>query len=482
LTRASELRANDPDDRSTTVNAHPIAIIGAGPVGLAAAAHLVERGEEFMLLEAGDGPGATVKEWAHVRLFSPWSYVVDDAARRLLEPTGWTSPDPDSHPTGGALVEVYLEPLAQLPQIAPSLRTRTRVAHITRAGADKLSSTDRDQLPFELVVDGPDGAARLRARAVIDATGTWHSPNPIGSDGLPVAGEAELTDRITRRIPDAGGVDRHRYAGRSTLVIGAGHSAFNAILDLAHLADDAPETRITWAIRGQATGRLFGGGVNDTLARRGALGTMVQGLVESGRVRLISDFRTTGLERRDDAVMVHGTDQAGAAREIGPFDQVVALTGFRPDHSLTSELRVSFDSTVEAPPALAPLIDPNLHSCGTVRPHGAADLAHPEADYYTVGMKSYGRAPTFLMLTGYEQVRSVVAELVGDHEAAARVELVLPETGVCSTDALAADVRELASVGVAGTAANGGGQVDAAVGVRTGLPQAPVQTQGSCCS
>jgi thioredoxin reductase len=466
---------------------HPIAIIGAGPVGLAAAAHLAERGERFIVLEAGDGPGTTVREWAHVRLFSPWSYVVDDAARRLLESTGWVSPNPDGYPTGGALVEHYLEPLAQLPQIAPSLRTRSRVAHITRAGADKLWSADRDQLPFELVVDGPAGRGRLRARAVIDATGTWHSPNPIGSDGLPVDGEAELAAHITQRIPDAGGVDRDRYAGRSTLVIGAGHSAFNAILDLVHLADDAADTRITWAIRGQATGRLFGGGVNDTLARRGALGTMVQGLVESGRVRLITDFRTTSLERRGDTVVVYGTDPSGTTREIGPFDEVVALTGFRPDHSLTSELRVSFDPTVEATPALAPLIDPNLHSCGTVRPHGAADLAHPERGYYAVGMKSYGRAPTFLMLTGYEQVRSVVAELVGDHEAAARVELVLPETGVCSTDALAGEVRELASVGVAGSAANGspaGGAAplaDTAAGTRTELPQAQGQSQGGCC-
>jgi hypothetical protein len=78
------------------------------------------------------------------------------------------------------------------------------------------------------------------------------------------------------------------------------------------------------------------------------------------------------------------------------------------------------------------MIDPNLHSCGTVRPHGARELAHPEAGFYIAGMKSYGRAPTFLMMTGYEQVRSIAAEIAGDHEASRRVELVLPETGVCN--------------------------------------------------
>ncbi len=441
----------------------PIAIIGAGPIGLAAAAHLVEQGEDFVVLEAGEGPGTTVREWGHVRLFSPWSYVVDGAAGRLLEREGWQTPDPDLYPTGGDLVDRYLEPLAQLPDIAPSLVTRTRVAHITRAGADKLSSSGRDDLPFELVVDGPDGRSRLRARAVIDATGTWHRPNPLGSDGLPVDGEATFDDVITRRIPDVGGADRDRYAGRSTLVIGAGHSAFNAILDLANLADSAPGTQVIWAIRGQQSGRLFGGGGNDALARRGALGAAVRDLVDTGRVRLITDFRTTGLERHNGGAVVVGTDELGVESRIGPVDEIVALTGFRPDHALSSELRVCFDPIVEATPALAPLIDPNLHSCGTVPPHGAADLAHPETGYYAVGMKSYGRAPTFLLLTGYEQVRSVVAMLVGDLEAAARVELVLPETGVCSTDALVNDVRELAPVGA---------------GAPTPLPQ----VGGGCCT
>jgi hypothetical protein len=87
---------------------------------------------------------------------------------------------------------------------------------------------------------------------------------------------------------------------------------------------------------------------------------------------------------------------------------------------------------VESPVPLAPLIDPNLHSCGTVRPHGARELAQPEPGFYFAGMKSYGRAPTFLMMTGYEQVRSIVADIAGDKEAAERVVLVLPETGVCS--------------------------------------------------
>ena len=136
-------------------------------------------------------------------------------------------------------------------------------------------------------------------------------------------------------------------------------------------------------------------------------------------------FEPAGRRRRS-VVLV-----AEDGRRLAPADRVVVLTGFRPDLSFLSEMRLELDPILQAPVRLAAEIDPNVHSCGSVPPHGAAELAHPEPGLYLVGMKSYGRAPTFLALTGYEQVRSVVAELTGDHEAAARVELTLPDTGVC---------------------------------------------------
>lgn len=114
--------------------------------------------------------------------------------------------------------------------------------------------------------------------------------------------------------------------------------------------------------------------------------------------------------------------------------RIVVATGFRPDLAPLRELRLALDPVVEAPIALAPLIDPNLHSCGTVPPHGFAELEHPDAGFYIAGMKSYGRAPTFLMATGYEQARSIVAPIAGDLAAARDVRLVLPETGVCSSE------------------------------------------------
>ncbi len=409
----------------------PVVVIGAGPVGLAAAAQLVERGLTPLVLERGDGPGTTVRAWAHVRVFSPWSYNIDAAAGRLLEAAGWERPNPKVVPTGAEIVRRYLEPLAALPAIAPHLMFGARVKAVTRRGIDKMSTAGRSERPFLVVWTDRQGEEhRTPARAVIDASGTWFSPNPMGVDGLPVPGEAEVSDVIATGIPDVAGAERAVYAGRTTLVVGSGHSAINIVLDLLRLQADAPETQVIWALRRDNLQRVLGGGLNDQLPARGALGTAARAAIEAGRLRLLAPFAADRIRRTAGRIAVDGT--VGGDPLSLTVDRIVVATGFRPDLSILRELRVDLDPTVEAPPALAPLIDPNLHSCGTVPPHGAAELAHPETGFWIVGMKSYGRAPTFLMATGYEQVRSVVAAIAGDMDAARDVRLVLPETGVCS--------------------------------------------------
>jgi hypothetical protein len=408
----------------------PVAVIGAGPIGLVAAAQLVARGERPVVFEAGAAVGDSIRRWAHVRLFSPWKYLTEPVSRGMLEAAGWALPDPDGLPTGGELVSGLLEPLAALPQIAPHIRLGHRVLSVTRRGFDKTKTAGRDAAPFELVIQRADGTReRLLARAVIDASGTYTSPNPVGGGGLAADGEAEAADRIHYGIPDVLGGDRARYAGRRTLVVGSGHSAFNALLELAELAKDAPGTEIVWAVRRRDPGLMFGGGERDALPARGSLGARMRALVDGGAVRLVTGFRVERLARSERGILAESADGV-----IGPVDELVVATGFRPDLDMLREVRLEVDSALESPVRLAPLIDPNMHSCGTVYPHGFAELAHPEKDFWVVGMKSYGRAPTFLMLTGYEQVRSVVAALAGDLEAARAVELVLPETGVCSTD------------------------------------------------
>ena len=419
---------------TSTGSAHspslPVAIIGAGPVGLAAAAHLVQRGETPLVFEAGGSIAASVRSWGHVQLFSPWRYVVDDVARGLLEETGWRAPDPESYPTGASLVERYLQPLAALPAIAPHLRFHTRVVAVARQGFDKLKTAGREGAPFVLhVVTGDGHEEQVLARAVIDASGTSTTPNPLGANGLPAIGERALGNQVVYGIPDVRGDARECYAGKRVLVAGSGHSAFNALLDLAALAAEAPGTTITWAVRrgDDKMGQAYGGGANDALPARGALGERLRALVAGGIIQLVTGWRTDRLERTRDGIVVHAGERA-----LPPVDEIIVATGLRPDLALLGELRLGLDPVVEAPSALAPLIDPNLHSCGTVPPHGVDELSHPEPGFYIVGMKSYGRAPTFLLLTGYEQARSVVAAIAGDWEAARDVQLVLPETGVCS--------------------------------------------------
>ncbi len=412
----------------------PVVIIGAGPIGLAAAAHLLQRGQTPLVLEAGDVVGAHIAQWAHVRFFSPWRYSVDAASRALLEAHGWMMPDPDDYPTGGELVTRYLAPLAATPELAPHILLGSRVVSVARAGFDKLKTVGRDDAPFAVTVQhaAPGQAEVVLARAVIDASGTWATPNPLGASGVPAIGERTLAEHIAYGIPDVLGADRPRYAGRHILVAGSGHSAFNAIADLAELTRTAPDTRITWIIRRAANPQLFGGGAADALPARGALGQRVRDLVEADALRLVSSFKTLALHQTAAGIEVIG-EQDGAQVVLPPVDELIVATGFRPDLAPLAELRLALDPATESPTALAPLIDPNVHSCGTVPPHGAIELAHPERDFYLAGMKSYGRAPTFLLLTGYEQVRSIAAALAGDWQAARDVQLVLPETGVCST-------------------------------------------------
>jgi thioredoxin reductase len=412
-------------------HALPVAVIGAGPIGLTAAAHLISKGDTPVVLEAGEAAGSNVRRWAHVRLFSPWKYLVDPVVREMLVSSGWTMPPDDALPTGAELLANFVEPLAALPQISSRLRLGHRVVAVTRRGFDKVKSAGRDDAPFELVVRTPTGSTvRILARAVIDASGTWSSPNPLGAGGVQAEGEAENSRMIHYGIPDITGRDRRRYAGRRVMVVGSGHSAFNAIVDLSVLRKDEPQTDIVWVVRRRDVGLMFGGRSKDALEARGALGSRMLSLVESGSVRLELGFAITAVAEEGNAVGVVSED----GRRIGGVDEIIVTTGFRPELSLTRELRLGLDSWLEAPTRLAPLIDPNLHSCGTVYPHGAAELSHPERDFYTVGMKSYGRAPTFLLLTGYEQVRSVACALTGDEEGARNVQLVLPETGVCQTD------------------------------------------------
>jgi hypothetical protein len=448
----------------------PIAVIGAGPVGLAAAAHLLDRGLEPVILERARQVAGHFKEFAHVRLFSPWRYNIDKAVKARLLRNGWLEPDPDELPTAGEVLDRSLIPFAELGEIERRLRLGARVTGITRKGRDKVKTAGRDQRPFQIRYASDDGAHDLVARAVIDASGTWSQPNPLGSSGIPGLGERENHDQIFYGIPDILGRHRSRYSGKRVLVVGAGHSAANSLLALAQLADLHPGTRLVWAVRAHDPARAFGGGAADALPARGQLGSALKALRANGGLELVTGFHLESISSSGRTLSVVGVGEDGTQARIDSIDEIIAATGQRPDLSMTRELRLSLDPQLESTLALGPLIDPNIHSCGTVRPHGHRELAHPEPGFYTAGVKSYGRAPTFLMATGFEQVRSIAAALAGDMKAADEVHLDLPETGVCSTD-------------VAATA-DAGGCCDAPPPGRrplTGLKVVADSTPAACC-
>ncbi len=405
---------------------HPVAVLGAGPVGLAAAAHLAERNVPFIVFEAGPSVGASMQSWGHVRLFSPWRTNMDRAAQRLLKAHGWSSPDPAAYPTGADIVEQYLTPLAQLDTIAQHVRLNHQVIGVTRQGVDKLRDDDRSDRPFIVTTDGPAGVTRTPVRAVIDATGTWLAPNPVGAEGIPAIGEERVAQADQLRNPrcarrrtrplrrQAGGSRRKWTFGQARR------------FESCHCWPSRPPTP-------RSHGSCAGARTSGCTEMRST--PACPSVASSALTRTNWFLRAgSGSKRASASNESMPTSRASSlvspeSRETGPFDEIIAATGFRPDFSFLREVRLDLDPWVESTKTLAPLIDPNVHSCGSVPPHGAAELAHPEQGFYAIGAKSYGRAPNLLLATGYEQARSVVAELAGDHEAAARVELVLPTAG-----------------------------------------------------
>lgn len=412
----------------------PVAIIGAGPVGLAAAAHLKLRNQPFILFEAGDSVASNILTWKHIRVFSPWQYNIDKAARQLLTETGWQSPDNQGLPTGEELYNQYFEPLAALPALKPHIHLNSKVLSIGRKNLDKMKTRGREELPFTILIQHGNEMEQYEAKAIIDASGTWNSPNPIGSGGVYAVGEVENRKQIFYGIPDILNQHQERYKNKSVLVVGGGHSSINAILELDKLKEKYPGTEIHWILRKKSVADVYGGREADVLEARGALGIKIEQLVNEDRVNVYTPFLIQQIINNSNKLTIVGF-QNGTKLALPWIDEIISNTGSRPDFSFLREVRLSIDSSLESTAEIAELIDPNIHSCGTVRPHGEKELQHPDKNFYIVGSKSYGRAPTFLMATGYEQVRSIVAAIDGDMAAARIVELDLPKTGVCSVDA-----------------------------------------------
>jgi len=386
-----------------------IAILGAGPTGFEAALAAVEGGFPFTLYEASSGAAGNVRNWGHVRLFTPWEMNVSPRMRRHLEAAGREVPGGSECPTGHELAERVFAPLAALPEIAPHLRLGTRVLSVGREGLlkhEEIATPERGRRPFRLLLaDGSGREWTETADVVIDATGTWGNPNTLGDGGILAPGERALGNEIRRDIPDFAG-EAASWAGKTVAVAGAGHSAQTAVRDLARLAQEAPGTEVIWLLRNPEPG--WGTHAGDPLPARADLAAEAAALA-SGASPAVTARRGAVVEEiakpngRFELVL-----RNGGGRETIAADRVLSLTGSVGDHGLYRQLQVHECYATCGPINLsAAILGAGSADCLAQTTHGADTLKNPEPNFFILGSKSYGRNNTFLMRIGWEQVGEV---------------------------------------------------------------------------
>ena len=384
-----------------------VAIIGAGPIGLEAALAVIERGWECTVYEAAEQPAGNVRDWGHVRLFTPWDMNVSERMRRVMP----DAPSGDALPTGSELTEQLLDPLARAPALAPRIRLGARVEAVAREGLlkhEEIASPERGARRFRLLVSDAAGRESVdHADAVIDCTGTYGNPNSLGDGGIPAPGERGLEHRIERRLPRFD--DPGQWAGSTTLLTGAGHSAQTAARDLVELARHAAGTRVIWAIRSPDPG--WGAVSGDPLPERARLtrsaAELAGGASDALEARL--GVVTEALQPRDGRIAV--TLRNGNAQEV-TVDRVLALNGGVGDYSIYRQLQVHECYATSAPMKLsAALLGAAAGDCLEQQSHGPETLTNPEPGFFILGAKSYGRNSQFLMRIGWEQVTDVVGLL-----------------------------------------------------------------------
>lgn len=396
-----------------------LAIVGAGPIGLEAACAALDHGFDVHVFERGE-VGAHVQAWGHVRMFTPWSMNVGPRSAARLMAAGWTAPPADECPTGAELVERVLAPLAALPELKDRVHPHAQVVHVSRRGALKgewIGDPARRERPFRLLARDAGGRESvLHAFAVVDASGTYGTPNWAGDGGIPARGEEFLAPQMSYHVDDVRGLRRPRHAGRRTMVIGAGASAATTVVALAELAAEAPGTSVVWVTR-EADLRFAGEVEHDTLPGRAALHARARELAtaDGSPVTRIGDASVESFEYNSATHRFRVTLRVGEQTRLEEADQVVVNTGFGPDNSIYRELQVHECYGSRGPMKLsAALLGAGASDCTTVPAFGVEQLRNPEPDFYILGAKSYARYNSFLLQTGYAQVEQVLAALAAE--------------------------------------------------------------------
>lgn len=393
-----------------------LAILGAGPVGLDAALAGLQAGFDVTLFEAGSRPGANVRSWSHVRMFSPWEMNVSDRMRQALERAGTPLQDRERRPpTGEEFAERVLDPLFTHGALAERLRLGTRVVAVGRTGTlkhEEIANERRAARPFRILVRDAAGVERVEeAEVVIDCTGKSGPPNALGDGGIPAPGEAQVSDRIDRNLPDIEG-DPTPWEGRTVLVAGSGHSAQTAVRALAALGGTG--TRIVWVLRRARPD--WGSPADDPLRERGALAATSEAFLHdaSGPVRAVPGSVVEALDPAGARIRVRLRLLDGTVEEV-VVDRILSLTGRIGDDSLYRQLQVHECYAFAAPMKLSAALlgAAGGSDCTEQTSHGVDTLRNPEPNFFILGDKSYGRNNTFLLRIGWQQVDEVFEALAG---------------------------------------------------------------------
>lgn len=380
-----------------------IVVIGGGPIGIAAAISAADRGFDVTLLEEGE-VGQSLRSWGTTRFFTPLSM---NASPRMLELLGSEAPPADALLTGAEMADRVLAPLAARQPLQGKVRTRTRVLAVGRRGltrSDYAGHPLRAERPFRLVVE--NGVEQtLEAEAVLDATGGYVVPNPVGSGGLPARGESRLGRRIIRTL---GELDdrRSELRGKRVLLVGDGHSAANAVIVLASLAEEDPATRVIWAVRSLKR-RPCEEIANDPLPERERVVTHANALAESAPSFLAVERRAAIESFTDTGGGLVVTLSPGRSVEC---DFVAGFTGFRPSHAMQSELALEISPVTEGGARLYRAVS-NVTDCLSLPQVSPRDLESGEPNYWFIGSRGYGRARTFLLQTGLAQVETILESI-----------------------------------------------------------------------
>ncbi len=383
-------------------------VIGAGPMGLETALRAIARGYETTVLEAGR-VGEHIRQWGHIRLFSPLGMNVSEHAKKIL---GERLPRLDAIQTGAEYVATVLEPLAQSDILKDKIILERKVVALARTGFGKMGLPNhplRAERGFRVLAEDRGGNEHVYpAEIVFDASGVFAQGNWSGSAGLPALGERKLNQRIIRHPID---VEREaaRFAGKRIVLIGHGHSAANTIVALARVQQREPKTKIIWAVRSDRTKPVLEV-ADDPLHERAAVVEAANALA----VHPPSNLRVLRRAALESVQEIEGEIKVGlkvwkSAEEIA-VDEIISLTGYRPNLDILRETTAEFSSVTEGTRGLYKALS-NITDCLAKIEINPNDLQSGEPNLFIVGVKSYGRNPGFLLQSGNDQLDAIFASL-----------------------------------------------------------------------